>query len=75
MQFYCADRAGHTYVDSKIESAYGVNGKAQSVIMTLAIEPAAVDAFVEDLGRLGAEQAGQACLKGVLKETRSADRG
>jgi hypothetical protein len=71
MRFYCADRAGHTYVDSKIESGYDSAGKAQSVIMTLTIEPAAVDSFVEELGQLGADQAGQACLKGVIKETLS----
>jgi hypothetical protein len=69
MRFYCADRAGHTYVDSRIESDYDSAGKAQSVIMTLTIEPAAVDSFVEELGRLGADQAGQAYLKGVVKQT------
>jgi len=75
MRFYCADRAGHTYVDSKIESDYDSAGKAQSVIMTLTIEPAAVDSFVEELGQLGANQAGQAHLKGVIKETQSVARG
>lgn len=75
MRFYCADRAGHTYVDSKIESDYDSAGKAQSVIMTLTIEPAAVDSFVEELGRLGADQAGKAYLKGVIGETRSVAGG
>jgi len=70
MRFYCADLAGHAYVDSKIESGYDSAGKAQSVIMTLTIEPAAVDSFVEELAQLGANQAGQAHLKGVIKETR-----
>jgi len=75
MRFYCADRAGHTYVDSRIESDYDSAGKAQSVIMTLTIEPAAVDSFVEELGRLGADQAGKAYLKGVVKETQSVAGG
>src|SRR5713101_5222986 len=75
MRFYCADRAGHTYVDSRIESAYDSAGKAQSVIMTLTIEPAAVDSFVEELSRLSADQTGQAYLKGVTKETQSVAGG
>jgi hypothetical protein len=75
MRFYCADRAGHTYVDSKIESSYDSAGKAQSVFMTLTIEPAAVDSFVDELGRLGANQEGQACLNGVTRETRSVAGG
>jgi hypothetical protein len=75
MRFYCADRAGHAYVDSRIESEYDPAGKAQSVTMILTIEPAAVDAFVQELGWLGADRADQACLKGVLKGTQSAARG
>ena len=75
MRFYCADRAGHTYVDSKIESNYDLAGKAQSVIMTLTVEPAAVDSFVEELGRLSADQAGRAYLRGVIKEPRSVAGG
>jgi hypothetical protein len=75
MRFYCADRAGHTYVDSRIESGYDSTGKAQSVFMTVNIEPAALDSFVEELGQLGADQAGRAHLKGVTKETRSVASG
>ena len=75
MRFYCADRAGHAYVDSRIESEYDPAGKAQSVTMILTIEPAAVDAFVQELRQLGVDQAGQACLRGVMKETRSVAGG
>ena len=75
MRFYCGDRVGHTYVDSKIESAYGSNGKAQFVFMTLAVEPAAIDSFVEELGQLGVTQAGLARLDAVLKDVGSAARG
>ena len=75
MRFYCGDRAGHTYVDSKIESGHDSAGKAQSVFMTLTIEPAAVDSFVEELRQLGANQAGQARLNGVTRETRSVAGG
>jgi hypothetical protein len=75
MRFYSADRAGHTYVDSKIESGYASAGKAQSVTMTVPIEPAALDSFVKELSQLGADQAGQAYLRGVIRETRSVARG
>src|SRR5713101_5358527 len=60
LRFYCADRAGHTYVDSKIESDHDSAGKAQSVILTLPVEAAAVDSFVEELRHLGADRAGRA---------------
>jgi hypothetical protein len=65
IRFYCADQAGHAYVDLRIESASNSTGKVQCVSCSLPIEAAAVDSFVEELGRLGASQAGQACLRGT----------
>jgi len=65
IRFYCADRSGHTWVDSKIESDYEPLGKAQSVILSLPIEAAAVDSFIEEIRRLGADRAGTAHLRGA----------
>ncbi len=62
MRFYCADGAGHAYVESKIESDDQVAGVTQSVVLSLFIEPAALDSFVEDLRRLEAEKTGTAYL-------------
>jgi hypothetical protein len=65
MRFYCADGAGHAYVESKIESDGQVAGITQSVVLSLLIEPAALDSFVEDLRRLDAEKTGTAYLCAV----------
>jgi hypothetical protein len=67
MLFYCADRACHAYVDSKIESGPDSTGKVQFVTCSLPVEAAAVDSFVEELFRLGVDRAGQAYLRGNMK--------
>jgi hypothetical protein len=65
MRFYGADGAGHTYVESKIESDNQIAGVNESVVLSILIEPAALDSFVEDLRRLDAEKTGAACLCAV----------
>ncbi len=67
MQFYCADRAGHAYVESKIESDdVDKQGRTiESVVLSLPIEAAAVDSFVEELRQLSAEKAKTARLCGA----------
>jgi hypothetical protein len=63
LRFYCADKSGHAYVDSMIESDYNAVGKIQCVTLSLPIEAAAVDRFVEDIAQMGAKHAGTAFLK------------
>jgi len=65
MRFYCADGAGHAYVESKIESGGQVAGVTQSVALSLRIEPAALDSFVEDLRRIDTEKTGIARLRAL----------
>lgn len=65
LKFYCVDRAGHTRVDATIKSTHDSAGKAQSVFLTVAIELATLDTFLEELDRLAAAQAGEAFLKGI----------
>ena len=67
MVFYCADRAGHAYVDVRIESATDSTGKVESVTCSLPVEAAAVDSFVKELQRLSADRAGQAYLHGTAR--------
>jgi hypothetical protein len=69
MRFYCADRSGHSYVDSTIESDYNAAGKIETVSLSLAIEAAAMDSFLEELHRSGANSAGVAFLKGAVPIT------
>ena len=69
MRFYCADKSGHAYVDSTIESDYNAAGKIQSVTLSLPVEAAAVDSFVEDLRQTGADRRGVAFLQGAVPVT------
>jgi len=52
MQFRCGDRAGHAYVETKIDSDWDSEHQVQSAALWLLIEASAVDSFVEDLRRL-----------------------
>jgi hypothetical protein len=65
MRFYCADRAGHAYVESKIESEGESAGVVQCAVISMPVEAAAVDAFVDDLRRLERDRTGTALLKGM----------
>jgi len=56
MRLHCVDGAGHSSVDSRIESDYDSLRKAQSAVLSLPIEAAAVDSFVEGLRCLNAEK-------------------
>jgi hypothetical protein len=69
MRFYCADKSGHTYVDSMIESDYNAVGKIDSVTLSLPIEAAAVDSFVAALHQSGVDRAGVAFLRGATPAT------
>jgi len=64
MRFYCVDGSGHASVDSTIEADYEQKVKTQSAVLSLRVEAAAVDSFVEELRRLNAEGKGAAHLKG-----------
>jgi hypothetical protein len=66
IRFYCVDGSGHSYVDSRIESDYDSARKSQSAVLSLPIEAAAVDSFVEELRCLNAERKGAAHLKGRI---------
>lgn len=65
LQFYCVDQSGHAYVDSQIESDSHFHRTIQSVLVSLPIEAAAVDRFVEGLLRIGAARSGMAFLQAV----------
>jgi hypothetical protein len=65
MRFHCADRSGHAYVESRIESGEKRGRSTDSAFLTLHIEAAAVDSFVDELRRLGADRSGIARLEGT----------
>ena len=64
LRFYCIDGSGHARLDAKIESDYDRAGKAESVTMTLSIEPAALDRFVQALDKLDPKEGAQVFLEG-----------
>jgi hypothetical protein len=65
MKFYCADKAGHAYLKSKIESDSESAGVVQCAVISIPIEAAAVDSFVEALRQMERDRAGSALLKGM----------
>jgi hypothetical protein len=67
LRFYCTGGAAHAWLEARIESAYDLAGPAQSVVLALPIEAAAVDFFVDQLDRLGASRSGVARLTGVVR--------
>jgi hypothetical protein len=52
MRLYCIDRSGRVYVETNIESDQDSGGRVQSAMLFVPIEPAAIDAFVDDLRSL-----------------------
>jgi hypothetical protein len=63
LRFYCADQAGHAYVEVRLESGDRVANVTQSSLLCIPIEPAALDSFVADLRRLEDEKQGTARLR------------
>src|SRR5215472_4976168 len=64
--FYCIDGSGHAALMVKLESDYDSSGAAESVTLRLPIEPAALDAFVEDLYKVDTNQTKTAFLRGII---------
>jgi hypothetical protein len=63
MRFHCVDGAGHAYVEITIDSNCTTGGTVETVVMTVPIEAAAVDVFVEGLAMLELKRTGTAHLK------------
>jgi hypothetical protein len=51
-------------VEAEIDSKYDSGGAVQSVLLSMPVETAAIDAFVLDLKELGIRRAVRAYLKG-----------
>ena len=69
MRFYCADQAGHAYVQTKIESEYQANGEVQFAQLLLPIEAAAIDDFVNQLRLVTTNKSSLASLASVTRES------
>jgi hypothetical protein len=67
LRFFCLGGAAHAWMEARIESAYDLTRPAQSVLLALPIEAAAIDVFVDQLHRLGATRSGVARLSGVVQ--------
>ena len=67
LRFYATGGAVQTWMDASVESACDSTGSAQSASLTLAIEAAAIDVFVDQLHRLGATRTGVAFLSGGVR--------
>ena len=67
LKFYCVGGAGHSFVEARIESGYERAGTYERVLLSLPVEAAAVDIFVDGLVRLETARVGKAYLTGVRK--------
>ena len=65
MRFHCIGGAGHSYVEATIDSNCESAGTVQTAVLSMPVEAAAVDVFVQELQRVGANRAGTAFLKGL----------
>ena len=65
MRFHCIDRAGHAYVEATIDSNHESGGTVQTALLSMPVEVAAIDEFVQELHTVGANRAGTAHLKGM----------
>jgi hypothetical protein len=67
LRFYCSGGAAHAWLEARIETVHDLVGPAQSVALSLRIEAAAIDVFVDQLHRLGISRSGVARLSGVVQ--------
>jgi hypothetical protein len=70
MRFHCVDGAGHTYVESRIDSKTVMGGTSQSVTLAMSVEATAVDSFISELRRLEKVGSGLAHLRGINQHSR-----
>jgi hypothetical protein len=68
MRFYCADMAGHAYIEARIESGKDDAGHVQSSTLFLPVEGGAIDSFVRELRCLASGESQLAHLSGVLPD-------
>jgi hypothetical protein len=64
LRFYCINGRGHARLHATIESDHDRAGNAEFARMTLSIEPAALDRFVEGLDKLDPQKAAQVFMEG-----------
>jgi hypothetical protein len=64
IRLFCIDRAGHAYVESKVESGEESAGVFQTATLVMPTEPSAIDRFVMQLKNLERDKEGTAVLTG-----------
>lgn len=64
MRFYCADAAGHAWIEAKLESDTLPNSPVQCVNMSMPVEAVAIDSFLDELRRIDKRKAEIARLEG-----------
>lgn len=65
MRFHCIDGAGHACAEASIDSNHELGGTIQTVLLSVRVEPAAIDRFIQELQRVGENRKGRAYLKGL----------
>jgi hypothetical protein len=70
MSFYCIGGAGHAYVEATFEAGDETAGTIQRALLSMHLEAAAVDTFVEELRAIGVKRAGRALMAGHVIQLR-----
>ena|ERR1700685_644123 len=65
MRFHCIGGAGHAFVEATFDANYASAGTIQTAVLSMLVEGAAVDRFVQELHTVGANRAGEAYLKAM----------
>ena len=65
LKFYCINKAGHAYVEAKIESEAESAGVVQLALIAMPVEAAAIDDLVRALAHRESDELGVAQLDGL----------
>ena len=64
MHFYCTGGAGHAHVEATFNAGSEVAGTIQTALLSMPLEAAAIDAFVQQLYVMGAKRVSRAVMVG-----------
>ncbi|HKV47066.1 MAG TPA: hypothetical protein VJN69_03160 [Candidatus Acidoferrales bacterium] len=65
MKFHCVDSAGHAFVEATLYTNQEKGGTVQMAVLSVPVEPAAIDIFVRELHELESDESRVAYLQGI----------
>lgn len=65
MKFHCVNGAGHAFIEATLYTNQEKGGTVQTAVLSMPVEPAAIDIFVRQLHELESDESHVAYLKGI----------